>query len=85
MDLANHLMSLIDDYLNFWNVIPDIPSNQGDFKEWAPVYNAKNEELTCLQDGEIEIFKLFCENYIQLIQNLKSNLKSDQYFIYNCT
>ena len=72
--LSKHLILLIDDYIDFRNGILSRQSNQGIFKEVASISHVKSEEFTCLKDEEIAIFGRFCENYINLIQNLKIKL-----------
>jgi len=73
-DLSKHLILLIDDYIDFRKDILSRPGNQGTFKEVASISNVKSEEFIYLKDEEIGIFKNFCENCINLIQNLKSKL-----------
>ncbi len=72
--LSKHLILLIDDYIDFRNGILSRPGNQGTFKEVASISLVKREEFTCLKDEEIDIFGRFCENYINLIQNIKRKL-----------
>ena len=73
-ELAKHLIILIGAYNIFRKEILNKPGNQGSFKEVASISNSDIDKLECLKREEIEIFKNFCENYINLIQTIRSKL-----------